>query len=317
MRLALLVIPFLAGLLAAADKPTVIVVTGAPGTDEYGELFAKWTNQWEEVAKRAKANFRKVGPSENGNPKDTLRELLAKQSKKSMQPLWLALVGHGTYGGKQAKFNLSGPDLEAGELAAWLKDFDRPLVIVNCSASSSPFLNRLSAKGRIVITATRSGHEQNFCRLGGFLATAIGDSTADLDKDGQVSLLEGWLIAARRTAAFYEEEGRLATEHSLLDDNGDAKGTQSSWFRGLQVTKKSAEEGLLPDGLRAHQVHLIPSADERKLSAEQRAKRNALELDLARLRSNKKELKDKVYYERLEKLLLDMGRIYFPPVKAE
>ena len=314
MRLALLVIPFLAGLLAAADKPTVIVVTGAPGTDEYGELFAKWTNQWEEVAKQAKATFRKVGPSKKGNPKETLRELLAKQPK---QPLWLALVGHGTYGGKQAKFNLSGPDLEAGELAAWLKDFDRPLVIVNCSASSSPFLNRLSAKGRIVITATRSGHEQNFCRLGGFLATAIGDSTADLDKDGQVSLLEGWLIAARRTAAFYEEEGRLATEHSLLDDNADAKGTQSSWFRGLQVTKKSAEEGLLPDGLRAHQVHLIPSENERMLSAEQRARRDTLELDLARLRAKKSKFKEKTYYERLEKLLLDMGRIYFPPVKAE
>ena len=317
MRLALLVIPFLAGLLAAADKPTVIVVTGAPGTDEYGELFAKWTNQWEEVAKQAKATFRKVGPSKKGNPKETLRELLAKQPKQSMQPLWLALVGHGTYGGKQAKFNLSGPDLEAGELAAWLKDFDRPLVIVNCSASSSPFLNRLSAKGRIVITATRSGHEQNFCRLGGFLATAIGDSTADLDKDGQVSLLEGWLIAARRTAAFYEEEGRLATEHSLLDDNGDAKGTQSSWFRGLQVTKESAEEGLLPDGLRAHQVHLIPSENERMLSAEQRARRDTLELDLARLRAKKSKFKEKTYYERLEKLLLDMGRIYFPPVKAE
>ena len=186
------------------------------------------------------------------------------------------------------------------------------MVIVNCASSSSPFLNALKAKGRVVITATRSGVERNYCRLGGFLATAIGDSTADLDKDGQTSLLEAWLIAARRTAAFYEEEGRLATEHSLLDDNGDGKGTQSDWFRGLQVTKKSAEEGLLPDGLRAHQFHLIPSANERKLTAEQRAERDALELELARHRSRKAKLKDEEYYERLEEILRQMSRIYFP-----
>lgn len=312
MRVALILLPFLVVLLGAAEKPSVVVVTGAPGTEEYGQEFAKWADQWKAAAKKAKATFRQVGKATKGNPKDDFRQMLAKESKKSQQPLWVVLLGHGTYAGKQAKFNLNGPDLEAGELAEWLKGFERPLVIVNCSSSSSPFLNALRAKGRVVITATRSGVERNYCRLGGFLATAIGDSTADLDKDGQTSLLEAWLIAARRTAAFYEEEGRLATEHSLLDDNGDGKGTQSDWFRGLQVTKKSAEEGLLPDGLRAHQFHLIPSANERKLTAEQRAERDALELELARHRSRKTDLKGDEYYERLEAILREMSRIYFP-----
>jgi len=312
MRVALILLPFVVVLLGAAEKPSVIVVTGAPGTEEYGQDFAKWADQWKAASKKAKATFRQVGKAKKGDPKDDLRKSLAKESKKSPQPLWVVLLGHGTYAGKQAKFNLNGPDLEAGELAEWLKDFERPLVIVNCASSSSPFLNALRAKGRVVITATRSGVERNYCRLGGFLATAIGDSTADLDKDGQTSLLEAWLIAARRTAAFYEEEGRLATEHSLLDDNGDGKGTQSDWFRGLQVTKKSAEEGLLPDGLRAHQFHLIPSANERKLTAEQRAERDALELELARHRSRKTKLKDDEYYEHLEGILREMSRIYFP-----
>ena len=312
MRVALILLPFVVVLLGAAEKPSVIVVTGAPGTEEYGQDFAKWADQWKAVSKKAKATFHQVGKAKKGDPKDALREILAKQTGKSPQPLWIVLLGHGTYAGKKAKFNLSGPDLEAGELVEWLKDFERPLVIVNCSSSSAPFLNGLSAKGRVVITATRSGVERNYCRLGGFLATAIGDSTADLDKDGQTSLLEAWLIAARRTAAFYEEEGRLATEHSLLDDNGDGKGIQADWFRGLQVTKKSAEESLLPDGLRAHQFHLIPSENERKLTARQRAERDALELELARHRSRKTKLKDEEYYERLENLLLEMSRIYFP-----
>jgi hypothetical protein len=312
MRVSLILLSFIAGFLGAAEKPSVIVVTGAPGTEEYGQDFVKWADQWKAASKKAKATFRQVGKAKKGDPRDDLRKILAKESRKSPQPLWIVLLGHGTYGGKQAKFNLNGPDFAAGELAEWLKDFERPLVIVNCSSSSAPFLNALRAKGRVVITATRSGVERNYCRLGGFLATAIGDSTADLDKDGQTSLLEAWLIAARRTAAFYEEKGRLATEHSLLDDNGDGKGTQADWFRGLQVTKKSAEEGLLPDGLRAHQFHLIPSENERKLTAEQRAERDALELELARHRSRKTNLNDEEYYERLEEILREMSRIYFP-----
>ena len=312
MRVSLILLSFVAGFLGAAEKPSVIVVTGAPGTEEYGQDFVKWADQWKAASKKAKATFRHVGKAKKGDPRDDLRKILAKESRKSPQPLWIVLLGHGTYAGKQAKFNLNGPDLAAGELAEWLKDFERPLVIVNCSSSSAPFLNALRAKGRVVITATRSGVERNYCRLGGFLATAIGDSTADLDKDGQTSLLEAWLIAARRTAAFYEEKGRLATEHSLLDDNGDGKGTQADWFRGLQVTKKSAEEGLLPDGLRAHQFHLIPSENERKLTAEQRAERDALELELARHRSLKTDLKGDEYYERLEEILREMSRIYFP-----
>jgi hypothetical protein len=312
MRVALILLPYVVGLLGASEKPSVIVVTGAPGTEVYGQNFAKWAGQWKAASKKAEATFRQVGKAKKADPKDDLRKILANESRKSPQPLWIVLMGHGTYAGKQAKFNLHGPDLEAGELAEWLKDFERPLVIVNCSSSSSPFLNVLRAKGRVVITATRSGVERNYCRLGGFLATAIGDSTADLDKDGQTSLLEAWLIAARRTEAFYEEEGRLTTEHSLLDDNGDGKGTPADWFRGLQVTKTSAEEGLLPDGLRAHQFHLIPSTNERKLTAEQRAERDALELELARHRSRKTKLKEGVYYERLEEILRQMSRIYFP-----
>ncbi len=312
MRLLPLVLFFLAGLPAPAEKPTVLVVSGAPGAERFGQLITKWSAQWKSAAEQADATFRQISPVEEDEAKESLRKILAEEPKDSPHPLWLVLIGHGTFDRKLAKFNLSGPDLEASELAKWLKDFERPLVIINCSSSSAPFIKALSGKGRSVVTATRSGYEQNFSHLGGYLATAIADPSADLDKDGQVSLLEAWLIAARRTAEFYKLEGRLATEHSLLDDNGDGKGTQSDWFRGLQVTKKSAEEGLLPDGLWAHQLHLIPSENERKLSAGQRAKRDALELDLARLRARKAKLKEDAYYQRLEKLLIEMGRIYFP-----
>ena len=312
MRLALLCLPFFIGWLTAAARPSIIVVTGAPGTEDYGQAFEEWKGKWKDAAEQSDTSFQQVERPGKGNAHKALEDILAKEERKGPDPLWLVFIGHGTFDGKRAKFNLHGPDLEASELAGWLKDFERPLVIINCSSSSAPFLKALSGNGRIVITATRSGFEQNFCRLGGFLASAIGDLSADLDKDGQVSLLEAWLIAGRRTATFYKDAGRLATEHSLLDDNGDAKGTQTDWFRGLQVTKKSAEEDLVPDGLRAHQVHFIPSVEERKLTPGERAKRNSLELEMARLRAKKSTFTEEVYYGHLEKLLIEMGRIYFP-----
>jgi hypothetical protein len=110
-------------------------------------------------------------------------------------------------------------------------------------------------------------------------------------------------------ADFFEQEDRLATEHPLLDDNGDGLGTQADWFKGLRVVKK-AKEGAAPDGLRAHQLHLVPSAAERQLSPALRAKRDELELALAKLRDQKKVLPEDDYYAQLETLMVKLAKLY-------
>ena len=97
------------------------------------------------------------------------------------------LIGHGTFNGKEAKFNLRGPDLSATNLAEWLAPVERPVAVIDTSSASGPILNELSKPGRVIITATRSGYEQNYTRFGQFFSKAISDSKADLDKDGQVS----------------------------------------------------------------------------------------------------------------------------------
>ena len=51
----------------------------------------------------------------------------------------------------------------------------------------------------VVLTATKSGDEINFARLGDYLSQAILDLSSDLDKDSQVSLLEAFLKASRMT----------------------------------------------------------------------------------------------------------------------
>ena len=143
------------------------------------------------------------------------------------------------FDGKIARFNLNGVDFTAKELSQWLSKINSPLAVIDCSASSGPFLAELSGPHRVVITATRTGSERNFAHFGDFLSSAIADTSADLDKDDQTSLFEAYLKANSQLREFYAEAGRLTTEHALLDDNGDRQGTPADWFQGLRPTKSA------------------------------------------------------------------------------
>ena len=293
------------------EQPTVIVAIGAPGEEEFGQGFAQSAARLEKAARQAGAKEIIIGIETNSaaTDYDQLKQALATEPKEGAAELWIVLIGHGTFDGKEAKFNLRSNDVSAVELAEWLQPFRRPVAIVNASSASSPFLQKLSGINRVVITATRSGSEINYARFGRYFSEAIADAGADLDKDGQTSLLEAYLMAARRVKEFYDTEGRLATEHALLDDNGDGFGTPPDWFRGIRAAK-AAKDGAALDGLRAHQWHLIRSEAELKLPVEVRAKRDALELSIAKLRDSKKTLAEDDYYQKLEALLLEIARLY-------
>jgi hypothetical protein len=295
----------------AEHRTTVILVVGAAGEAEFGEPFGLWATNWQNACLRADAICHMIGltPTNSQTDKDLLQALLSREANTDASELWLVLIGHGTFDGKEAKFNLRGPDLSAADLAGWLKPFHRPLAIIDAASSSGPFISQLSAPGRVIITATRSGFEQNYARFGQYLSVAVTDPEADLDKDGQISLLEAFLTAANRVAEFYKVEGRLATEHALLDDNGDSRGTPAEWFRGLRAVKKPGDNAAL-DGLRAHQLHLVRSAADRERSPEQRARRDELERAVIAHRDKKGQMAEDDYYRELEKLLLQLAPFY-------
>jgi hypothetical protein len=293
-----------------AGQPELIVVVGAAGAEEFGTNFEASAAQWIKAAEQGGAHHVLIGldPAGGLSDFDRLKNTLADEPKESLNELWIVLLGHGTFDGQEARFNLRGPDLSATDLAAWLKPFKRPLAILNCASASAPFLAKLSGPDRVVITATRSGYEQNYTRFGQYISEAITDPQADLDKDGQVSLLEAFLTASRRAAEFYAAEGRLATEHSLLDDNGDGLGTPADWFRGLRAVKR-AQNGATLDGFRARQFVLVRNRREQQLSPALRAHRDELELAVAKLRETKETLGEEAYYQKLEGLLLELAKL--------
>jgi len=302
---------------AAVDRPAVVVAVGASGAPEYGAEFRRWAGLWKAAAAKAGAEFLAVGLDEpakgagvGGDDREKLRAALAGLSGLGrVGPVWLVLIGHGTVDGGTAKFNLRGPDLTDADLAGWLGAVDRPLAVVLCASAASPFLTRLSGPNRVVVAATRSGDELNYARFGGPLAEALADPAADRDRDGQVSLLEAFLAASARTEEFYRSRSRLATEHALVDDNGDKLGTPADFFQGVRATRK-AKNGAAADGLRAHQLHLIPSDRERRMPAEARRRRDALERELDALRGQKSALPEDEYYARLEPLMVELARLY-------
>jgi hypothetical protein len=288
------------------EQASVVVVVGTGGNDDYAALFTEWGADWATAARIARAKLATIGSGEDSVEK--LNSALAAEAKDGTEPLWLVLLGHGTATGGDAKFNLRGDDVPVSRVVEWLKPFQRPVVVVCGFSTSGAWLKPLAAPNRIVVTATRSGGEINFARFGGHLAAAIADVEADLDQDGQTSLLEAYIAASRRTAEWYAQEGRLATEHSLLDDNGDGAGTPADWFSGVRAVKKPREGQ--PDGARAHQVHLIKSAGEQSLSPDARKRRDALEAELAKLREEKTSMPEDEYLRKLEQVLVELAKVY-------
>ena len=317
---ALLFVIFFIGAVAGsaenAEQASVIIAVSEGGEAQYADAFAKWAAQWQRACDAGGAKHLSIGNDKpaldvkaSQSDHDKLKAALDAAPKDGANELWLVLLGHGTADAKDAKFNLRGDDVSVSEITAWLKPFERPVIVVCAFSTSGAWLKPLAARGRVIVTATKNGSENNYARFGGYLSQAIADPAADIDKDGETSLLEAWLTAARKTADFYKEEGRLATEHSLLDDNGDGLGTPPEWFSGVRTVKKT-KDGSAPDGLRAAQIHLVHSVAERALTAEQRTQRDALERELAALRDRKGTMKEDEYFRELEALLLKIARIY-------
>ena len=133
----------------------------------------------------------------------------------------LILIGHGSFDGVEYKFNLIGPDLGAVEIAQMCDRIAaRRQLIVDTTSASGGAIQAFEKPGRGVIAATKSGTEKNATVFARYWVEAFQDPSADTDKSDSVSALEAFRYATQKTAAFYEAEKRLATEHAVFNDVG-------------------------------------------------------------------------------------------------
>jgi hypothetical protein len=213
--------------------------------------------------------------------------------------LLVLLIGHGTFDGVDAKFNLVGPDLESGEWHALLEPLPGQVVVVNTTAGSFPFIERLSGPRRIVITATDSMAQRFDTVFADYFIQAFADESADLDRNARISIWEAFASAAAGVRRHYQQRGQLSTERALLDDNGDGLGTGA------------AEQG--QDGARASRTYLqaagpgAPPTDEALLKLLQR--KALLEAELEELKIRRKFLQADEYAKEFERIITEYARI--------
>lgn len=216
----------------------LLIVVGLAGDPEHGTAFDKWGATLAGAAGRLGIEREHVvllGDAKEGDTRPSARATKEEVQKaldrfaRTATPddvLMVTLIGHGSFDGTDAKFNLPGPDMSAKEFGAALRRMPtRQIVFVNTSSSSGPFIEELSGPGRTIVTATRNGAERYATLFGGFFVDALTSDAADADKNKRVSVLEAFRFAKGEVAKAYEREGLLATEHALLDDNGDKQGS--------------------------------------------------------------------------------------------
>lgn len=292
----------------------LIVVVGAAGDPTYEPIFREWSDTWMELAKTAKLNAVRIG-SESLESEQTDQQLLEQALQgletDSPRPLWISLIGHGTFARNVAKFNLRGPDVSADQMKDWLAGFQRPVVVVNNASSSGPFINALSAPNRVIVTATKSGNEQNFARFGQYFAEALAAIDSDLDHDDAVSIREAFVRSSKDVELFYEAEDRIATEHALMDDNGDGLGTKADDLRKKVLTPEQLAK---LDGKQAGRMTIAPVANSLDWTDDQLKRRDELEDQLDALRmqrlSDPAAFPDNQWADHLEKILVPLAELY-------
>jgi len=213
--------------------------------------------------------------------------------------LFILLIGHGTFDGSDAKFNLVGPDLESADWSALLKGIPGRVVLVNTSSASFPFLERLSGPRRIIITATDSPAQRYDTVFPEYFIRALTDPGADLDKNERVSMWEAFAAASAAVRRHYQQRGQLSTEHALLDDNGDLVGNEA------------ATPG--DDGSLASRTYLDESrpdarpTDEVLLKLLQR--KSTLEAEIEDLKIRRQFLPAAEYAKEFERLMIELSKV--------
>jgi hypothetical protein len=283
------------------------VITGAGGGEPYAARLTIWRQALVSVLReqlRFEADHVLAFGEDATDAAPATRERIVaaiERLSSTLAPedlLLVVMMGHGSFDGVEAKFNLVGPDLDATEWRDLLRLSRARMVLVNTTGASFPFLERLAGPRRIVITATEAAAQRFDTVFAESFIASFGDLSADLDKDGRVSVLEAFSGASRAVRLQYERRGQLPIERALIDDNGDGVG------------KWAGAAG--PDGAVAARTFL-DGADAGTTTDPELAdlfqRRAALETQVDELRVRKPLMPADDYVAEFENLMIELARV--------
>ena len=294
----------LVSVLPAQAATYYVTVAGLGGEPEYDQQFTGLAEDLDRVFETSGGDVHVYTLTGRAASRARLSEtlgLISSQAKPE-DDFVLILIGHGSFDGIEYKFNLVGPDMSAEELARLCDRVPaKRQLIVNTTSASGGAVPALARPGRAVIAATKSGTEKNatiFCR---YWVEALHDPEADVDKNEAISALEAFQYADRKTAAYYESEKRLATEHAVFEDTG----------KGDVVRAASGDSG---EGLMLSSFTLVRFGAAKRAANDPGkrallAKKEELERQIDTLKYQKAAMSEDDYKKQLTAALVELAHV--------
>jgi hypothetical protein len=222
---------FMMAALSAHASVYYVTVAGLGGEPDYEQRFTANAKDLDKLFRDSGSSAHVYTLTGSQATKAHLTETLATvaHDAKPEDDFVLMLIGHGSDDGTDYKFNLVGPDITAAELAILCDHISaRRQLIVNATSASGGSVAALEKPGRGIITATKNGTEKNATVFARYWVEALQDPTADIDKSDSINAMEAFQYAQRKTAAFYESQKRLATEHPVFEDTGKSEAVRDA-----------------------------------------------------------------------------------------
>ena len=278
---------------------SALIVRGVAGSPEHEMKFDKWTEGTQKalVEKFGFSSDRVIVLSDKKSAQAEIQKAFAtlKQQLKPADTFFLFFIGHGSGEDGVYKFNISGPDYTADDYNKLLSTLPvGRIVIVLGTPASGAAIEKFAGKNRVIITATRSGQEGNDIVFYDYFLEALESPAADEDKDQKISVWEAFKYAVAGTERFYKEEGRLATEHPQISDNGTEK------------TGVTTKEVPLVARATSFQVDRPIVSSDPKLQALLN-QRKEIEQKIEDLRINKNTIPEVEYDKQMESLLVQLA----------
>jgi hypothetical protein len=300
LRAGLLAI-FLATLPAYASV-YYVTIAGLGGEPDYEQRFTATARDLDKLF-RASGNGALVYTlTGSKSTREHVTETLASiaHEAKPGDDFVIILIGHGSFDGVEYKFNLVGPDITAAELAGLCDRIPaKRQLVVNTTSASGGSVSALEKPGRAVIAATKTGTEKNATVFARYWVEALQDPTSDLDKSDSISAMEAFQYADRKTAAFYESQKRLATEHAVFEDTG----------RNEAVRESSKSEGAFLSSFTMLRIGAGQKAANDPAKRELLVKKEGLEQKIDALKYQKAAMDPSDYKQQLTEALMQLAQI--------
>jgi hypothetical protein len=279
-----------------------VVVAGLGGEPEYDQRFTAEAKDLEKIFKASGANSQThvlIGQDATAARFKDILNSIARSSKPA-DDFVLILIGHGSFDGAVYKFNLVGPDVSAEEIAEICNRIPaQRQLIVDTSSASGGAIPALRHAGRAIVTATKSGTEKNATIFARYWVEALQDPSSDTDKSDSVSALEAFTYASKKTAAFYESQKRLATEHAVFTDANS----------GEPVREAGANQGALMSSITLLRLGTTQQAANNPAKLSLLTRKEELERNIDALKYQKAAMDPAEYKKQLTSMLLELAQV--------